>query len=140
MKRSGEGPQQGNGTETELFRLGDIALVGTAGPTPGYNESFGEWLHAVRLIKEGSAILHVAVNHTVRLNEPRNNMTALRALAVRLAGAALTGSGKEESGGVSVSVELDLTHEVPLLITAAKGVEGTLCGGVACVRVFAWLW
>ena len=43
-----------NGTETELFRLGDIALVGTAGPTPGYNASFGEWLHAVRLIKEGS--------------------------------------------------------------------------------------
>ena len=103
-----------NGTETELFRLGDIALVGTAGPTPGYNASFGEWLHAVRLIKEGSVILHVAVNHTVRLNEPRNNMTALRALAVRLAGAALTGSGKEESGGVSVSAEVDPTHDVPV--------------------------
>ena len=50
-----------NGIETELFRLGDIAsdiaLVGTAGPTPGYNESVGEWLHSVRLIKEGSTIL-----------------------------------------------------------------------------------
>ena len=103
-----------NGTETELFRSGDIALLGTAGPTPGYDKSVGEWLHSARLIKAGETVLHVAINHAAGLNKSRNDKTGLRSLNVRLGDAALTGSGKAESGGVSVSVEVDSAHEVPV--------------------------
>ena len=103
-----------NGTETELFRLGNVALWGTAGPTPGYNKSVGEWLHSTRLVKGGETVLLVTVNHAANLSESRNDKTALRALSVRtVGGAALIGTGKAESGGVSVSVHVDLTRRTP---------------------------
>ena len=113
-----------NGTETELFRSGDVALLGTAGPTPGYNKSVGEWLHSARLVKAGNTVLHVAINHAAGLNKLRTDKTVLHALDVRVGGAAMAITGKVESGGVSVSAEVDSAHEVPVeTIRVAVGDE-----------------
>ena len=104
-----------NGTATELFRMGGIALMGIAGPTPGYNTSTGEWLHVVDLIDGGETILHVAVNHSANLVEKHSEKMAMRALHVRIGGDTWTGTGRVRSGGVSISAEVTASaHAIPV--------------------------
>ena len=97
------------GTELELFRLGDIAVTGTASRTPGYDSAKGEWLHVLRITRAGEAVLTVAVNHTANLTALSTalNKTTLAALAVRVGDAPLTGVGKQRYGNVAVVAAID---------------------------------
>ena len=79
------------GVETELFRQGDIAVMGSAGHTPGHDLADGEWLHALRLVRGGKTLLAVAVNHSADITTHHNEDKAppLRALSVQLGGSAI---------------------------------------------------
>ena len=68
-------------------------------------------------------MLHVAINHAAGLNKLRNDKTVLHALDVRVGGAAMAITGKVESGGVSVSAEVDSAHEVPVETTRVASVS-----------------
>ena len=92
------------GTELELFRLDDIAVMGTASRTPGYDSAKGEWLHVLRITRAGEAILTVAVNHTANLTACH---TARRAAPCRRA----TGGASPLAAGHGVcSARHELLH------------------------------
>ena len=101
--------------ETELFRQGEVAVFGTAGRTPGYNLSTGEWLRHLSIVKDGTSLLTVDVNHTTNLRAVRHDEAALKALIVRVGSEPLTAStGKIRSGALTVSTQVDMGEEVPV--------------------------
>lgn len=103
------------GVETELFRQGDIAVMGSAGRTPGHDLADGEWLHALRLVRGGKTLLAVAVNHSADITTHHNEDKAppLRALSVQLGGSSMQ-RGTAQVGNISVSIRIDTRREHPV--------------------------